>query len=126
MSILIDIKSYDPKRDTFEDYGYSIVPLLQTLNTDADEETIEYYVNSGHYALPIYKGKIQQQTVDILLSSTNPISVLQNSFNQGGIQLAKNSACIVKILDTQRKFHLRGKLDEQTIDYRFMPDNLKK
>lgn len=33
---------------------------------------------------------------------------------------------IIKIIDTQRKFHFRGTLEEQAIDYRFMPANLRK
>jgi hypothetical protein len=58
MSILIDIKAFDPKTDQFSDYGFSIIPLLTSLNTDGDDETNEYYVNSGYFALPIYQGRI--------------------------------------------------------------------
>lgn len=78
MSILIDIKAYDPLKDKFHDFGFSIIPLLTDLDTDADADTTEYYVNSGYFALPVYTGKIQPQMVDILLETTDPISVIAN------------------------------------------------
>lgn len=76
MSILIDIKAYDPVKDIFYDFGFSIVPLLTNLNTDADDETTEYYVNSGYFALPVYSGKISPELVDALLESTDPMALI--------------------------------------------------
>ena len=67
MSILLDIKCYNPDRDRFEDYGYSICPMLQDLNTDGNDDSLELYVNSGVFVLPVYKGRIQEQLVEMLL-----------------------------------------------------------
>ena len=76
MSLLIDIKVYIPDKDTFEDYGWSVCPLLQVLNTDGDDSTNEYYVNSGVYSLPVYKGKISSETVEKLLLSQDTLETL--------------------------------------------------
>lgn len=58
MALLVDIFLYNVKTEKWEDYGYSVCPMLQVLNIDADKETIEYFVNSGYFLLPVYKGRI--------------------------------------------------------------------
>lgn len=57
MSVLFDVKAYLPDKDQFVDYGFGVAPVLTTLNTDADDTTSEYYVASGVFTIPLYKGK---------------------------------------------------------------------
>ena len=72
MSVLFDIKAYMPDKDEFVDYGFTICPVLTTQNTDADENTTEYYVSSGVFSLPVYKGKPSSDTIEILKSNNDP------------------------------------------------------
>ena len=66
MSVLFDIKAFMPDKDMFVDYGFALCPVLTTLNTDADESSTEYYVSSGVFSLPVYKGKPTSEMVEIL------------------------------------------------------------
>ena len=39
LSIFIDIKIWDLKKQEFKDYGYTVLPILKELDTDANEDT---------------------------------------------------------------------------------------
>lgn len=47
MSLIFDIKLYNPKKEAFEDYGFSVIKALETLDIDGDGDSIEYFVLSG-------------------------------------------------------------------------------
>ena len=54
MTIIVDIKVYDPVKDEFKDYGFSVAPIIEELETDGDDTTHEWYVASGNYSLPVF------------------------------------------------------------------------
>jgi hypothetical protein len=111
MSLIIDIKIYIPDKDKFEDYGWSVCPLLQVLNTDGDDSTNEYYVNSGVFSLPVYKGRIKPDTVESLLLSHDTLKTLSDLRRQKIIEHLGTTTVIPKIVDTQRKLHFRKTID---------------
>lgn len=47
-----------PETNKFQDYGFAFMPYLNELNTDGDATTIEWYVISGIFSLPVYSGKL--------------------------------------------------------------------
>ncbi len=51
MSLIFDVKKFEPGKSKFEDYGYSIFPLFDKLETDEDYSAPELYVNSGIYSV---------------------------------------------------------------------------
>jgi len=53
MTLIFDIKKYNVGAKTFENYGYSIIPLFDNLDTDELKSTIEFYINSGIYSVRI-------------------------------------------------------------------------
>lgn len=53
MSLIFDVKIYIPGKSKFDDFGFSIFPLFDYLDTDEDLSTIELYVNSGIYTVRI-------------------------------------------------------------------------
>lgn len=76
LSCLIDIKAYDIDKKAFEDYGFSIVPFIQNENTDGNVDSIEYFVNSGYYSLPVYKGTPPTQLIEELLDSEDTLQTM--------------------------------------------------
>lgn len=56
MSILFDVKLYDPKTMKFSDYGFAVTEVLGTLDVDNDATSMEYYVKSGVFSMQLYKG----------------------------------------------------------------------
>ena len=53
MTIIFDIKKYEPGKNKYEDYGYCVFPLFSTLNNPIDM-TPENFVNSGIYSVNIF------------------------------------------------------------------------
>ena len=51
LTLLFDIKVYHPDKDQFTDYGFATCPILKDLDTDANEDTTEWYVQSGVFSL---------------------------------------------------------------------------
>lgn len=105
MSVLFDIKAYMPGKDQFVDYGFSVIPVLTTLNTDADENTNEFYVASGVFTLPVYKGKPSKDVVDILREHTSPIEELVRMQKGRQVEYLGTTSIVVKVVDSQREYH---------------------
>lgn len=64
MSILYDVKAYDPQKDTFLDYGFAVAEVLGTLDVDNDASSMEYYVKSGVFSIQLYKGAPPAELVE--------------------------------------------------------------
>ena len=56
MSILFDVKMYDPAKSVFMDFGFAVSEVLGTLDVDNDATSMEYYVKSGVFSMQLYKG----------------------------------------------------------------------
>lgn len=121
MSLLIDIKLYLPDKGTFVDYGYTICPLLEDLDTDADDTTTEWYVSSGVFTLPIYKGALDPQLARALSTGDHdPMALLRAASSGRATNVLANTSAIVRIVDTQRKMHFLKSFDEQAPSLRYL------
>ena len=54
LAIVFDIKKYVLGNKKFEDYGFSILPLFDTLESDSDQTKKEFYINSGIYSVNLF------------------------------------------------------------------------
>ena len=67
LSLFFDIKWYNPATEEFEDYAFTLCPVVQALETDADDTTKEFYVISGVFNLPLIKGKLEFDQIQRLM-----------------------------------------------------------
>lgn len=51
MSLIFDVKVYHTGKNKFEDFGFSIFPLFDTILDGDDFNLVELYVNSGIYSV---------------------------------------------------------------------------
>lgn len=116
MSLLLDIRIWLPKKNKFEPYGFTVCPLLSTLETDADRSTHEYYVSSGVFSLPIYKGAVDPRLVQEMKASEDPLGVLKSR----RLQLLGNTSAIVRVVDTQRKMHFLRPFEQQAPSTKYL------
>ena len=123
---MIDIKVYMPDTDQFEHYGYTVCPLIEELETDNDVNTHEFYVNSGIYSLPIYKGSPTPEIVDRLMLAEFPIVEMQSIKNEKLATILGNTTVIAKVIDEQRKLHFRKGIDEVPPSTRFLDAGILK
>ena len=100
MSVLFDIKIYSPEKDSFSDYGFALAPLLQGLDTDADSGNLEFYVNSGVFTLPVYKGRLPDAAVSKLRETLEPLKLLADMLNRKEIEYLSTVSVIAKIVDS--------------------------
>ena len=99
MCILLDVRVYMPEQDKFVTHGFAVCPLLQTLNTDGDDDTMEYFINSGLFSLPLYGGAVPDYLVDALLQSTEPLVTMEDALANKDISLLDKGSIIVKLVD---------------------------
>ena len=88
-----------PEQDKFLNHGFTVCPLLQTLNTDGDDDTMEYFVNSGVFSLPLYGGAVPDELVDALLQSTEPLVTMEEWLQMKSISLLDKASVQVKLVD---------------------------
>jgi hypothetical protein len=100
MSVLFDVKIYSLETDSFADYGFALAPLLQGLDTDADSGNLEFYVNSGVFTLPIYKGKMSEQIVNQIKATQEPLKLLADMLARKEIEYLPTASVIAKIVDS--------------------------
>ena len=113
MCLFLDINLWLPDKGIFVDYGFAVAPLLETLETDADRTTLEYYVSSGVFSLPVYKGSPNPVIIQMLKESTEPMQVLRSALHDKTIQQLGTTSVIVRVVDTQRKMHFLKSFEQQ-------------
>jgi len=120
MVMMIDIKVYTPETSQFSDFGWTICPIIEEMETDGDADTHEFYVVSGTFSLPIYQGRPSNDMVDRLLLSEEPLAVVSEAKNTREINLLGTTTCIAKLVDQQRKTHFRKSIDEVPPSNRYL------
>ena len=117
-----------PELDKFVDYGFAVVPVLTTLNTDADETTTEYFVASGIFSIPVYKGKPTNEIVEFLRNNNDPLAQLDRMREGKQVNYLETTSIIVKVVDSQREYHFGLKtIEQETPSVKYIKDpNLKK
>lgn len=89
----------DPKKQQWFDYGWSMLPLFKDLETDLDDRTVEYYMNSGIFSLPVFKGRVSIDLVKNVLGSSDPWDRLNKERLARGILRQDPTTIIVKVVD---------------------------
>lgn len=107
LSILFDIKVLMPQAKKYVSYGFAVLPLLDILETDTDVNTLEYYVASGVFSLPVYDGSPSPALVAELRASTDPAQLLASKLKEKSLRLLtgerNETSLIVRCIDQQRK-----------------------
>ena len=111
MSLIFDIKVFDPKKDAFEHFGFSVFEVLGDLDIDNDNTSLELFVKSGMYSMPIYKGEPPLDFVDELKLSEKPYHVVKSYFESKKIVKIPKASIIFKVVDSQRELHFGATID---------------
>ena len=94
--------------------------MLDKLETDATKQTSEWYVVSGVFTLPVYKGAISPQVVDALLDSDDHLATLQDMAAKGSITPLGTTSVILRLVDAPRKYHFHKTIDQQPPSARYV------
>mmetsp|Transcript_24184 Transcript_24184/g.37202 ORF Transcript_24184/g.37202 Transcript_24184/m.37202 type:complete len:191 (+) Transcript_24184:4623-5195(+) len=115
LSLFVDIKKWNLKKEQYENYGYAALPVLKELDTDANEETSEFYVMSGVFSLPVFDGTIDPTVLEALKQSTNPAQHLNELAMKGinGVKYKGKTSIIIRMVDQQRKLHFHNPIDRE-------------
>ena len=121
MSLAFQIMAYDPKKDTFEPYGFAVLPVLLNMEVDTDTSTQEYFVSSGVFSLTVYEGTMPDFIIEQLKKPADPAikdmhhsqKVLQLALQDSQIKELGQTSIIVRLVDTQRKIHYMDGFEEK-------------
>lgn len=114
-----------PATGQYADYGFALCPMLDLLDTDANKGTSEWYVHSGVFSLPVYRGAPSRATVDAIAASGEPMETLRQLRRAGGIVALGTTSIIVRVVDTPRKFHFHKTIDQQPPSLRYLDPDQK-
>ena len=111
-----------------EDYGWGIIPMFEDLETDDDPDTLELYVNTGVFMVPLFEGQVVGDFVNTIAKQQKPYTYLMNQLNSEipPIRLKDSAGVIFKIVDNQREGHFKEPIDHERVEYKFLPKDLIK
>lgn len=100
-TFIIDIKAitFLKKGVThIDNYGWTCFPMFEDLETDDDPDTVELYVNSGVYMLPLFEGQVVGDFVNTVAKQTKPYAYLMEQIRKDvpPIRIRDNAGVIVK------------------------------
>ena len=130
-TFIIDIKSISflaKGVSHVEDYGWAIVPMFEDLETDDDPNTLELYVNTGVFMLPLFEDQVVGDFVNTIAKQEKPYKYVMDQLNSEipPIRLKDSAGVIVKIVDNQREGHFKEPIDHERVEYKFLPPDLVK
>ena len=86
--------------------------MLDRLDSDNNRQGSEWYVVSGVFTLPVYKGAVTPQVVEALLDSDDHLAALHDMAAQGTIVPLGTTSVILRLVDAPRKYHFHRSIDE--------------
>lgn len=78
-TLIVDIKAVNFLAKgviQLEDYGWTCFPTFEDLEIDDNPDTLELFVNSGVYMLPIFEGQVVGDFVNTVAKQQNPYGYL--------------------------------------------------
>ena len=99
---------------------------MDRLDTDGQRATHEWYVISGVFTLPVYKGSVTPAVVDALLESDDHLQTLRGMAAAGQITTLGTTSVILRLVDTPRKFHFHKTLEQQPPSNRYLEPSAAK
>ena len=129
-TFIIDIKAvtFVKKGIThLENYGWTCFPMFEDLETDDDPNTIELYINSGIYMMPIFDGPVIGDFVNTVAKQPHPYNYLMDQLRKDvpPIRVKDNAGVIIKCVDNQREGHYKAALKRDEINTRYIPSEIK-
>ncbi|CAI2384337.1 unnamed protein product [Moneuplotes crassus] len=113
-----------------ENYGFSILPIFEFLETTGNGENLEIYLNTDIHQLMIFKGKPTAEFLEDMTSRDNFTSTLGNKISNREITPLPKSTLIVKLHDNQfEKIFTNAEASYNILNQNYMlvknPKNLK-
>ena len=98
---IIDIKSYNLKTNKIENTGWTVFPLFEDLEVDDDLDTTEFFLDSGRYNLPLFKGTVDPEIVNDLKEQRSIWKYLMECLGdeENSLERLESKSVIIKCLD---------------------------
>lgn len=98
---IIDIKAITFQKKGIahiEDYGWTAFPYFDSLETDDDADTLELFVNSGIYMLPIFEGQVVGDFINTMARQDKPYDYILNQASKEipSLKIRDNAGVVIK------------------------------
>ena len=122
--MIIDIKSVKFKKNgatEINDFAWTIYPLFTTLDVDENRKTVEMFVRSGIYMMPLFTGAVREDVVNKLKDQDDSWEFLtaEDKRKVSSVSFMQNSGVVVRCIDNQREGHYLESMDVKRISYNF-------
>lgn len=129
-TFIVDIKAVqfiDKGVTRLENYGWAVFPMFEDLETDDNPDTLELYVNSGVYMLPIFEGAVVGDFINTVAKQAKPYEYILEQARKEvpPIRLKDNAGVIIKLVDNQRDGHFKDPVKEGGVSLRYVPREVK-
>jgi len=98
---IIDIKAISYKNQGIayvKDYGWTAFPMFESLETDDDINTLEVFVNSGLYMMPLFEGQVISDFISTMAKKDNPYKYIMDQVNAEvpALRIKEKAGIIIK------------------------------
>ena len=131
-TMIIDIKTVTIKNKgiaQIEDYGWTVFPIYSTMTTEENKDTLEVYVNSGTFMMPLVRAPVVTDFINTIASHNDPFEYMHSQITgpMPPQRYKEPVSVIVRCVDNQREqFYERG-FDWEEIDHKYViPKKLNK
>jgi hypothetical protein len=94
--------------------------MLDRPDSDINRQGSEWYVVSGVFTLPVYKGVVPSEVVEALLDSDDHLATLHDMAAQGAIAPLGTTSVILRLVDAPRRYHFHRTIDDQPPSTRYV------
>jgi hypothetical protein len=117
--IIIEVKEMINKNDefTFKDYGWTVAPIFIG----------DGFVINGHYQIPLFEGAFPKELFLEDLKKEKAWDAIQEVFTarKSPLKWINYSSVLIRMIDGQREGQLTTKLDIDSLETRYLPENLE-
>lgn len=118
MHIIVELKAVKVKdgEPFFENFAWTIVPIFHERG----------YTLNGNFQIPLFDGEVKPPILDEISTSEKSVwETVEKLVTDGKIAYKGKSSVFVRLLDCQKEGQLGDKLDIETLDYKYLPKNIK-
>jgi hypothetical protein len=87
--------------DKVTTHGFSVLPLFQYVQVDGTIDSVEVFIGSGLFQLPLFKGAPDANFIDKVVEKPNVGAFLESNVQEKNLEIIPKSSLIVMLKDNQ-------------------------
>ena len=118
LHVVVEVKAVKVRDSEpyLENYGWTIVPVFHERG----------YTLNGNYQMPLFDGEPNVAILNEIETAEGGVwETIEKLLSNGKIAYKGKSSAFIRLLDCQKEGQLSDKLDVETLNYKYLPKNMK-